>query len=571
MELLDKQLEDTIKLSKMIDDDLDNLVGNNKAIVNINTEDLYNTKNIISLKDTLGIFLSRLQMFRDQSKFIILDNPIDVDLHILPKLEKLSILVSSFVDSKIENLEHVGTGAKYILSVKEIINMNDSLLSFYLNAEGSDGVISKGNLLNDIAYKARQKEILTLKTTFDDVYNGLPRQYKDLFSNVYQQGRKTIDILLIKGGRGGAKTSVIVTMIVMLSFHETYTNTSFFIIRAFLNSIAESCKSTFVSKIEDMNLNKYFKITQSEIFNKLNNTKIVFKGLRNVDSLRGADNVALVWYEEGHEATSDQLAKSYPSFRGDKNNSDVTTIVSLNPQYTDDPIMLYFADYDNLTQTHVNIEDLPTDWQSPKVMKDLETSKKRNLKEYKLEFLGEPLGSSNLKPFRNIRQELTLENSYYREPPIMWIDPSYDGGDYTAVTVYGYLTRHNLLGVRGFAYKLSITNTLPYISKIIKQFHIEEIGFESNGGVKDIIEGYLYNNHDNILANGKATTTNKQNRISSIGVYSDNIVLIGDSDASLTYNSQIMGWHAKTKDYDDAPDSLACVMLNYPDIKNQLK
>jgi hypothetical protein len=130
-----------------------------------------------------------------------------------------------------------------------------------------------------------------------------------------------------------------------------------------------------------------------------------------------------------------------------------------------------------------------------------------------------------------------------------FIDPSFEGGDYTALTILrGYF-------VQGHVWKRAWNHCLPEIVEKLRVNGVKRLGFETNC-LGDMPLGILREalKEDGIGVVGKYSNDNKHSRILGAGVYAPLIHLSKTSDR--VYLEQVINYEYGATN-DDAPDSLA--------------
>ncbi len=138
---------------------------------------------------------------------------------------------------------------------------------------------------------------------------------------------------------------------------------------------------------------------------------------------------------------------------------------------------------------------------------------------------------------------------------VAFIDPSFEGGDYTAITILrGY---GQGVAVVGFAFKKAWNHCLPELVEKITRYGVRRVAFETNSlGDQPIL---LLRN---MLPNGVGvvgikSNTNKHSRIMAAGSFAPMIHLAKESDR--VYIDQVVKYEYKAK-HDDCPDSLASAL-----------
>lgn len=185
----------------------------------------------------------------------------------------------------------------------------------------------------------------------------------------------------------------------------------------------------------------------------------------------------------------------------------------------------------------------------PELDPDLEAMKLAGVDEasisasYHLKVLNE--GST---PFDKIRY---LDRFPTGESAVAFIDPSHEGGDYTALSI---IKAHmDGIAVVGFTWKRAWNHCLDEVASRIKQFRVQKIAFETNAlGDQPIL--MLRQALPSIGVIGRRSNNNKHSRIMAAGAFAHLIHLSRESDRN--YIDQVVKYEYKAK-HDDAPDSLA--------------
>lgn len=135
---------------------------------------------------------------------------------------------------------------------------------------------------------------------------------------------------------------------------------------------------------------------------------------------------------------------------------------------------------------------------------------------------------------------------------VAFIDPSFEGGDYTAMTII----RHYMQGVAvvGFTWKKAWNHCLDDMVNRVKKFNVKKLCFETNSLGEMPIVILRQAMPDGVGVMGRKSNTNKHSRILSAGTYAQLIHMSKESDR--VYVDQVVKYEYNAKN-DDAPDSLA--------------
>lgn len=149
-------------------------------------------------------------------------------------------------------------------------------------------------------------------------------------------------IKIAYGGRGGGKSLFIATLLIGFSFEKKGT---FLCTRETQASIETSVYPMLVDIIVQNNLQAFFKITKSEIINKLTRVNFIFTGLRewSISNIKSAYDISICWIEEAESITLTSWTTLEPSIRGYESE----IWVSFNPRKPTDTFYKMLEPYMN--------------------------------------------------------------------------------------------------------------------------------------------------------------------------------------------------------------------------------
>jgi phage terminase large subunit len=109
---------------------------------------------------------------------------------------------------------------------------------------------------------------------------------------------------ILYGGRASSKSHEIATMLVKISFKY---KVRILCTRAFQTRIKESVYSLIEQKVGGLWLTPYFTFKRAEISNVIGSS-FIFLGLsRNMDEIKGLEDIDIVWIEEGQYITKEMF------------------------------------------------------------------------------------------------------------------------------------------------------------------------------------------------------------------------------------------------------------------------
>jgi phage terminase large subunit len=127
------------------------------------------------------------------------------------------------------------------------------------------------------------------------------------------------------GGRGGYKTECFARALLFLGAQKKL---NILCAREIQKSIKDSVHSTMKRLVKEMNMSHLYEVLTSEIRGS-NGTKIFYSGLfGNVESIKSADQIDIVWIEEAETVSEDSWETLIPTVR--KSGSEIW--VSFNPK-----------------------------------------------------------------------------------------------------------------------------------------------------------------------------------------------------------------------------------------------
>lgn len=158
--------------------------------------------------------------------------------------------------------------------------------------------------------------------------------------------------------------------------------------------------------------------------------------------------------------------------------------------------------------------------------------------------------AENPTPFERVK----FIDNYPSKDSIAFIDPSFEGGDFTALSI---ATSHfDGVAVKGRVWKKAWNHCLDEIVEELKKCKVKRVCFEANAlGDQPII--MLRQALDGIGVVGKKSTGYKHSRIMNAGSYAHLIFIAKSSDRK--YIEQVTQYEYGSKN-DDAPDSLASLL-----------
>ena len=210
--------------------------------------------------------------------------------------------------------------------------------------------------------------------------------YKPLFINP-----PATRYFLVTGSRGSGKSYTLNLFLLNLTYEEGHVIlfTRWTMVSAFISIIPE-----FIDKIELLNKEDDFEITQNEIVNKKTGSKILFKGIKtssgvNTANLKSIANVTTLVIEESEEITDQDVFDRIDLSVRDKNKPNRVILV-MNPSYKSHWIYKRWVAKPKQDCTYIHTTYLHNRQNLSKSFLDAaERTKSENLHRYNHLFLGE--------------------------------------------------------------------------------------------------------------------------------------------------------------------------------------
>jgi hypothetical protein len=391
----------------------------------------------------------------------------------------------------------------------------------------------------------------------------------------------------MKGGRGSVKSFTSCCHLIEESFLQKFKNAKFIFGREIQVSIEDSVYSLVKLLIEKRRLTKYFKITARGMENKITGVKFLFKGFRatggdtafsQLNKIKGMTNVKYIFVDEAQSLSEDTINVLFPTmnrgttvglieneyFKIDDEQAefeaDTRFIFAMNPDFNKDPIIQKLetfideeaANDENYKEiakiVHVNIFDLPKEFQDPQLI-DQANSEREEI-HFNHIWLGEAFHKLSGMPFENL--PLISIASDYEMPCIAFIDPSFNGGDFTAITFLGSMP-NGRLACWGKLYAQAWDVCIDDLVSEIKKWNPVTVFYECNaifGAAKTLF------GQRGIQAKPRLTVVNKEAKIYRAASVVRNDLDLIENRSNREYIKNVTNYNTKAK-YDDGADSLA--------------
>lgn len=224
----------------------------------------------------------------------------------------------------------------------------------------------------------------------------LPEKLAFLFSDKYRYA-------VLYGGRGGAKSESVARVLLIKSLKNKI---RILCTREIQTSIKASVHRQLKDLINELELQKYFDVTDISIKCNLTGSEFIFSGLNTstATSLKSISNIDICWVEEAQVISDRSLELLLPSIRA--HNSQI--IFTFNPYLKNDPVykmfiinkhLLNIDDPDEAVVVKINYNDNPF---FPDVLrKEMERDKRTDYDKYLHIWEGECISYSDASVFGN--------------------------------------------------------------------------------------------------------------------------------------------------------------------------
>lgn len=398
--------------------------------------------------------------------------------------------------------------------------------------------------------------------------------------------------LIIKGGRGGFKTTSIICYMIEESY--SYQSCAFLFTREIAKSIEDSVYSVVADMIRQAGIQDDFSMLKTSIINKRTGVKFLFTGLRatggktamsQINKVKGLHKIRLVFMEEGQDLSEDSLNVLLPTVNRKggvkllKEKAELSDeiegarfFVAMNPNKEIDPVIAKFRPFVEAGVgriEHINMMDIA---EAEPELADQQLINQMELERGEYYFDHVWNGAAFHKfaglPFSGWTFTTGIPDDQI-EILASWLDPSYKGGDYTAITMLGRHRESGRVLVFGRAYK-SAWNMEPAITGVAdlyRKWGPDRFWYEDNslGTVPKSILG-----KHGIPGIAVTTVLNKEDKIYKVAAFAGALVEVAADQCCPVWLRLVKDYNDEAE-HDDAPDSLASLIVQTGIIKEKLK
>ena len=221
-----------------------------------------------------------------------------------------------------------------------------------------------------------------------DIEIQTPRAFKPLLAKARYKG--------VHGGRGSGKSHFFAEYTIERCLVE---RTNVVCIREVQKSLSQSVKRLLESKIEDLGVQKFFEVQESQI-KCTNGGLIIFQGMQNhtADSIKSLEGFNIAWVEEAQSLSQRSLDLLRPTIRA----PDSELLFSWNPSQPTDPIDLLLRG-DKLPNDAIVVQAnyLDNPWLPSVLIDEMNFDRERDHDKYLHVWLGEYNNKSEARVYKN--------------------------------------------------------------------------------------------------------------------------------------------------------------------------
>jgi phage terminase large subunit len=204
------------------------------------------------------------------------------------------------------------------------------------------------------------------------------------------------------GGRGSGKSHFFAEL--LIEEHIRNQNQASVCVREIQRTLNQSVKRLLENKIIELKVQDYFTVQDVMIKSKRGNGMIIFQGMQNhtADSIKSLEGFDRAWVEEAQSLSQTSLDLLRPTIR----KPDSELWFSWNPKNETDPIdQLLRGEMPpkDATVLKVNYSDNP--WFPSVLKEEMEYDRNRDPDKYRHVWMGDYLGNSEARVFRNWKVE----------------------------------------------------------------------------------------------------------------------------------------------------------------------
>lgn len=294
---------------------------------------------------------------------------------------------------------------------------------------------------------------------------------------------QSIRVKFYHGGRGGGKSYAFADALLMLGLKK-----KLFIacLREIQDTIKDSVHKLLSDRISIYGLEEY-EIKESEIINKVNGTRFIFKGLRDQDpqKIKSLEGVDIAWIEEAQTITKKSWDILNPTIR--KDGSEIW--ISMNREEENDPLWVALAANPDERTLVVKVNYYDNPFCPDELKLQAEKCKATDYDDYLHIWEGEPVqqGNTKLIGVKAVKEAFVPKISETTSPLVIGLDVARFGDDSTV-----FCFRKGRLCLKFETYRKKDNVEVANIAtNLIKEMHPARLFVDDTGvggGVTDILK-----------------------------------------------------------------------------------
>lgn len=410
----------------------------------------------------------------------------------------------------------------------------------------------------------------TMCKRLDAAVNRITKDVRGLFE-LPEVWKEALDsgakYIILKGGRGSGKTFAAIARLLEKSYLKDFRKAIFLILRELKGSL-DGVRDTILDIIDQAGLTEDFTVKRGELINLVTKVRFKFLGARStggitqlsqLNKMKGLHNVRIVFGEEAQDLSEETLSVLLPTINRagqikvkgveKKNPPPVEWVFCMNPNKLRDPVIVKVETQSSYKVVHANIFDIEPEFQDAQLIEQAKSEEGQFY--YDHVWLGKEFYHFGGAPFA------TLDTVYSSEEfeTFAFLDPSFMGGDYTALSFaanYG-----GKLILWGYCWREAWNIKRDEIAALLREHNCVSFHYESNclGSTPDEMFAEV-----GIDAQPFYSLGNKHARIYRGASYISGRAVLCKNKGNDAYYKNVTEYTSDAAN-DDAPDSLVSNLL----------
>lgn len=429
--------------------------------------------------------------------------------------------------------------------------------------------------------RAKQARLsIAIKSSLTGHLFNIPPAYRTHLDN------NDLKYFCVKGGRGAVKSYSFASKLIEESFKEEYTDCAFLFAREIMKSVEDSVYGLCKLLIRDAQLERFFKFTQNKIVNTLTGVTFMFLGLRatggktqssQLNKIKGKVAIKWIFVDEAQDLSTDVINVLFPTVNRGTNSgvikqpwhedrelktTDTRFLFAMNVHKpVDDIVSKLNTLKDQSVVIHVNIFDLPEEYQDPQLIQQARAEEGQAY--YPHVWLGEPFANFGGFPLMNHEY---VESVAAPDAVCCFLDPSFKGGDFTALSFLGEHPDHGPVAW-GYCWKRAWYDCIDDIEVMYKKYAPNIFWYEDNS-LGAVPQNMLAERGIPTIA--KTSLYNKESRIYKAAMFTSKMVKFLTSHSNSDYVENVR-YYSDEAEHDDGADAYASTIIHSGVVKDKIK